>query len=219
MTQPFLDFTNYDEPASPEQYDGDMQTFLCHAPKTDGRLGFNPGSRFNSIGGGFAATTPYGMQVMEGYYVRLIQDFGVFNYEIVKRLCESPLPDASVLNLVDNAINYLLGDEPGELATYEVWPVAYIDRYRTGGEEAWRECGCDCFINGKKYSLEIASMLVTTGRVKYIPLAERFVPREECMSDFTWCPHPAAQDRHGNSLWDRGLNTIAVMIAAQRIFA
>lgn len=40
---------------------------------------------------------------------------------------------------------------------------------------------------------------------------------EECMKEFTWHPHPAAVDSSGKSLWEKGLNTIAVVIAAKML--
>lgn len=213
MKQPFLDLMDYTA-----TYDGktDYLTFLCNGKKTDGRFGFVPASRLSG-GFVFSAITPYGLSMMEQNFICLIRDFGAFNYTILKELCESPLPDACVINLVDNAISYLLGDEPGEVRTHTMWPVAYIGHRPQEGKDYWTECGCDCYIDGKKYSLHVARLLETTNRLKVLQLKDKFTPREECMKEFTWHPHPAAVDSRGNSLWEKDLNTIAVIIAAKRL--
>lgn len=191
MNQPFLDLTNYENPTCPGDF-GDMQSFLCRAPKTDGRFGFMPGGRVHDSGFVYAALTPYGMQVLEGHYVKLFSIFGELNYKIVKRLCESPLPDASIINLLDNAVRIRHEQEPGEPTQYTMTQVGFINPYSR--KEGWTSCGCDCLIEWdgqcKFLSLEVASLLRTTGRLTVIPIEERMCPRHGAMHDLKYTPHP-----------------------------
>ena len=202
--QPFLDLTNYDRPHDPSMYDS-MQQFLRDAPRTDGRFGFNPASTFS--GGTYIQSflTPYGLQVMEGHYVKLFSVFGEFNFKILKELCESPLPDASVINLVDNAVRILQEQEPGEPTQYTMTHVGHINPYgHREGKLTWSACGCDCLIewDGRCMflSLDIAHLLSYTGRLTVIPLAERMCPRHGCMHELKHYKHPNAVDWRGKPI-------------------
>lgn len=213
MHQPSLDLTNYDKPASPADYGGDMQTFLSRAPKTDGRLGFNPASTFS--GGQYIQSflTPYGLQVMEGHYIKVLSTFGVFNYKILKRLCESPLPDASVINLVDNAVRIMLEDEPGEMHEFVMTHVGLLNIHGKHGKKLdWSACGCNCLIewlgNCRLVSLEVASLLETTGRLRVIPIEERMCPRSECVPDLRHYPHPNAVTWRGKPVTDEYIEKV-----------
>ena len=204
MIQPSLDLTNYDKPADPSDYKS-MQHFLSQAPKTDGRFGFNPTSSFS--GGAYIQSfiTPYGLQVMEGHFIKVLSTFGVFNYKILKRLCESPLPDASVINLIDNAVNIMAEAEEGEMHEFVMTHLGYINVHGLRGKEAhWTECGCDCLIEWlgqcRLVSLEVASMLETTGRLRVIPLAERMCPRAGALTELKWYPHPNAVTWRGKPI-------------------
>lgn len=210
MHQPFLDLMNYNAQRTEE----DSQTFLCTAPKTDGRFGFNPSSRFSISAYTFAGITPYGMQVLERQFIRAIHTFGVFNYYLLKELCESPLPDASVLNLVDNAVRIMLEEEPGEPITYTFTHVGYNHYSCKAEDNHWGPCGCDCLIewDGKReiVSLEVARYIESTGRMKVIPFSERFVPRLGSEDELQWSPHLGAIDRNGNKLCTSLVNRFGV---------
>lgn len=201
MHQPFLDLTNYSKPTDPSQYNC-MQDFLCNAPKTDGRFGFGVGSRFSDSGFVQSFLTPHGLQVKEGHFITLLSVFGVFNFEVLRRLCESPLPDASVINLVDNAVRIMQEDTPGEPIQFTLTQVGYINCYDR--KSSWTSCGCDCLIewDGRcmMVSLEVASMLETTGRLKVIPIAERMCPRHGCMHELKYYPHPNPVDWLGKPI-------------------
>lgn len=188
MKQPFLDLMDYNA----QHPGGDHQTFLCRGQKTDDRFGFNPGSRFTHC----SAITPYGMQVIESQFCQVVRDFKVFNYSFMKRLCESPLPDAVVVNIVDNAIRIALDGDP----RYEYTMTHFGFNYHSNPKESnyWGPCGCDCLIEWdnqrKVVSLEVAYMLP---RVTIIPFNERFIPRQDDELDLLYNPHHGAVDRYG----------------------
>lgn len=210
MNQPFLDLMNYDNPDSPENYRG-MQSFLCSSPKTDGRFGFEPSSRFYDGYGFTSGLTPFGVQELERKFITTILEFKVFNYHVMKALAMSCLPDASVLNLVDNAINILLEPEEGDLPEFTFTHYGYYSCHiRDSEDNGWTDCGCDCMIEWgnkrRKVSLDVASFLETTGRLKVIPFSERFIPRSDGSEEsLKWNPHKGAIDRMGNRLCPDGI--------------
>jgi hypothetical protein len=149
----------------------------------------------------------------------VIGTFNTFNYAILKKLCESPLPDASVLNLVDNAVRIQLEDEPGEPAEFIMTHVGYLDIHHRGGAR-WTDCGCNCLIewNGqcKFMSLEVAYMLQTTGRMRTIPFEERMSPRAECVQELEDYPHPNAVTWRGKPITAEMIEADVERVRAKR---
>jgi hypothetical protein len=213
MNQPFLDMMNYDKPECPSMYESN-QHFLCNSPKTDGRFGFNPSSRFYTGIGVISALTPFGVQELERKFIQLISEFKVFNYDVMKALAMSCLPDAVVLNLVDNALNIMLEPEEGEAPEFVFTHCGYYSCHIKGlsfdTDHGWTDCGCDCLIewNGRRkiVSLDVAQFLETSGRLRKIPFSERFVPRSDgTVKELKFNPHKGAIDRNGNRLCPDGV--------------
>ena len=206
MKQPHLDLFNWDA-AGPT---GDYETWLCTAPKTEGRLGFVSKSRDDgSSSFFFTCLTPYGLHCRESDFIKVLRDFEVFNMEYVKALAETPLPDACVANILMNALRMWTEDfEEGEPHQFKLVYSCYsgVGRFHNPdipgtywgiGHDRWM-----IEVKGNYFSVSetVVNLLATTKRLTEVPVTEMFMVREGNEDELKYWPHPAAVDRFGRRL-------------------
>lgn len=139
------------------------------------RLGFESSARAQASPGFFACLTPYGMQRMEGEFINVIQRMEIFNLKLVQAICQSPLPDAVVMNLIDNGIARRLELEEGPLPTFK---LLYYSRH--DGGTYWGRMRVECE-NGGWFDVYDNALQVLDGhpRVTMVPPEERVIPSKE----------------------------------------
>jgi len=158
---------------------GGYQYALSRGSVSQWRLGFESSARAQASPGFFACLTPYGMQRMESEFIKVITRMEIFSLKLVQAICESPLPDAVVMNLIDNAVSRRLEPEEGPLPTFKL--LYYV---RPDGGTYWGRLRVECE-NGGWFDIYDNAALVLTDhpRVVLVPPEERAISYKELTDD------------------------------------